>query len=193
MSAGTHPTCGWCGTHNAGGRTSCVNCGGPLAPLPGHAPDPAPPAPRTIPEAAFSARITRSARRFGGSFIALGGGLTLAFVVGAVVLPLMLLGTPITLLFVAVGAGFVWSAQKGAQKRIAVLRDGHIASGAVSGVTRDGEGGWRLAYTFDVGGMPRTGTIASTDAEITRFVAGSPLQVVYLDEGAASDVWPPLG
>lgn len=187
-----NPRCGWCATHNADGRASCVNCGGPLGPVPGASAEPAPPAPRQVP-GQFVARVTGRSRQFGGAFIALGGGMTLAFLGGAAFVPLMIAGAPITLLFVAVGGGIVWSAQKAAAQRVAVLRDGRVASGAVASVRRDNDGVWRLDYTFDVDGTARRGTIESADAEITRFEAGNPLQVVHLDGGAASDVWPPLG
>lgn len=193
MSAVRHnPRCGWCATHNPEGRASCVNCGGPLGVVPGGSAPPAPPAPRPVP-AQFVARVTRRSRQFGGVFLALGGGLTLAFFVGAAFVPLMLIGAPISLLFVAVGGGIVWSAQNSATRRVAVLRDGRVVSGSVTAVRRDSDGVWRLDYTFDVDGTSHRSTIESSDAEITRFESGHPLQVVYLDGDAASDVWPPLG
>ncbi len=177
--------CGWCETRNPADRSACVNCGGPLRSLTDAQESPPPPAPREIP-AIFVSRVIREDAWFGGMFAAIGGGISLVFLCVAPFVPFMLLGLPITLLFVAIGAGIAYGGWRRAMRRVAVLRDGAVSPGEVTSVVREGDG-WRLTYRSDGGEQ----SVLSTDAEITRFGAGFRVHVVRL--GAESDVWPPFG
>lgn len=181
--------CGWCETRNPPDRAACVNCGGPLRTLSAAQEAPPPPAPRPIP-AEFVRRAIREDAWFGGAFAAIGGGMSLLFLCAAPFFLPILLGLPITLLFVAIGAGIAYAGWRRAQGRVAVLREGAVAPGAVSSVVREGDG-WRLTFRFDAGGAARERSVLSHDPEITRFAPGFPVHVVHL--GADSDVWPPFG
>lgn len=183
--------CGWCETNNPAGEASCVNCAGPLS-RPGAEPGPSPPpTPRSIP-ARFVRRVMRSGTWFGAAFGAIGLLVTALFLVGAFIVPLSLIGLVISVPFVFIGGAFARSGRQKAQRRIAVLRDGRAADGAVLSVAVDGPGAWRLRYAFDGADSGREGDIVTTNAEVTRYQPGHRLWVVWLADGA-SDVWPPLG
>ena len=184
--------CGWCETFNPAENDHCVNCGGPLRVA--GSPGPTPPAiPRTVPPQ-FARRVGASQRSFGLAFGAVGVIVSMGFFFGTLLVPFMALGLLISLPFILVGALIVRSGRVAAGRRVEVLREGRCALGTVSEVRSEAQRGWRLRYSFEAEGAPQTGSVLSTDAEITRFAPGTEIHVVWIaGDPARSDLWPPLG
>jgi hypothetical protein len=188
--------CPWCTTNYINWQSTCNQCGGPLAPLPGMGLGPRPPeAPRQVP-AQYERRM-KWTRNIG----TLVGGMF--FLVGGIMVIPMLFVAPLAALFPGffmVGGFFMfrygWLHAKGV---LHAFKHGQAVEGRVAQVSLDtsqavnNQHPWKLVYHFPIGNQLQEGSVTSFDSTLSSRTPGQPLWVLYNDDDPEkSAIFPPI-
>lgn len=190
-------TCPWCSTNYVNWKSSCDQCGGPLARPPGMEIGPRPPdAPRSIPKR-YARKVMWTSNFMtlvGLGFVAVGSLFTIPFLVNKLWVP-SLIG-----MFFLVGGGIMfWTAFQAGRSRLRAFRYGKIVEGKVRSVRSDtsvsvnNQNPYKLIYHFPVGDTLQEGSIVTFDSTAWERQPGQPLWVLYDEKDPEnSAIYPPL-
>jgi hypothetical protein len=174
--------CGWCGFSNRRDETArCVNCGGPLPPIPGGDPGPEPPpVPRVIPKE-YRKRVMFKKN----VLVILGMVFTLVFFWSGIFL---IIGIPL----------WIVGHKKGKRKLDALANGtptrGRILSVAVDySTTINNEHPWKIEFEYDTPEGTKTASTQAWDPSHQNRPVGEHIWVVYVaDKLDTHAIWPPI-